>query len=107
MARSIERVMSQRHASRPNTHDLTRRVIEELDAEVVRVVVTELRDDTFYATLTLRLEGEVHAIDARPSDSIAIALRTNAPIYVREALFEANDEDFSPSDEPAGAQLPI
>ena len=56
---------------------------------MVRVVVTELRDATYFATLALRVRGDVVVIDSRPSDAIAIALRVGAPIFVRAPLFEA------------------
>ena len=73
---------------RPNSHDLARSVIDGLHGELERVVVTDLRDGTYYATLTLRSGGRRVEIDARPSDAIAIALRTGAPIFVRDHLFE-------------------
>ncbi len=106
-ARSIAWVMSDRRAPRPNTHDLTRNVIEGLDAEVLRVVVTELRSSTYYAELTLRVRGEVISIDSRPSDAIAVALRANAPIFVREVLFDDRESEISPSQEPGAARLQI
>ncbi len=77
------------HLPRPNSHDLARDLIRGLDAEVVRVVVTELRDGTYYATLHLQNGQRSVGIDARPSDAIAIALRAQAPIFVRETLFGA------------------
>jgi bifunctional DNase/RNase len=71
---------------RPMTHDLLRLVIAELRAQVQRVVVTDLKDSTFYALIYLDTGGTVVAIDARPSDAIALALRTKAPIFVDEAV---------------------
>jgi len=67
---------------RPMTHDLIRNVLMGLEAEVKRVVVSELRDDTFYAVIWLECKGKLISIDARPSDAIAIALRMDCPIYV-------------------------
>jgi uncharacterized protein len=73
---------------RPMTHDLLKSVIESLAAQVVRVVVSSLKENTFYANIELRTEGGVVAIDARPSDAIALALRMQAPIFVEEAVIE-------------------
>ena len=84
IAMSIDEVAS----PRPNAHDLARSVIAGLHGEVERVVVTDLREGTYYATLSLRSGGRRVEIDARPSDAIAIALRTRAPIFVRDHLFE-------------------
>ena len=106
-AQSIAHVMSHRRQQRPNTHDLTRNVIEGLEAEVARVVVTELRRNTYYAELTLLVRGQTIIIDSRPSDAIAIALRANAPIFVREVLFEDPENEISPPEEPSGTRLSI
>jgi len=73
---------------RPMTHDLLRNVIHDLKASVQKIVVCDLQDSTFYALIYLTLNGEVVAIDARPSDAIALALRTRAPIYVEEAVID-------------------
>jgi hypothetical protein len=89
-AHSIALEMEALHLPRPNSHDLARDLIHGLDAEVARVVVTELRDGTYYATLHLQNGSRSVGIDARPSDAIAIALRAHAPIFVRETLFEAD-----------------
>jgi uncharacterized protein len=72
--------------SRPMTHDLLKNLIHGLNAEVQRVVVTELRDDTFYAVIWMEQNGESVTLDARPSDAIALALRTDCPIYVSEEV---------------------
>jgi bifunctional DNase/RNase len=73
---------------RPMTHDLLRDVIYGLNARVVRVVVGELREDTFHATIWMDQQGEVVALDARPSDAIALALRADCPIFVSRQLLE-------------------
>ncbi|HLI77866.1 MAG TPA: bifunctional nuclease family protein [Acidobacteriaceae bacterium] len=73
---------------RPMTHDLLRNVILGLNARVTRVVVGALRGDTFYATIWLDQSGEVVAIDSRPSDAIALALRSDCPIYVSREVYE-------------------
>ena len=81
---------------RPMTHDLLRNVITDLNGRVDRVVVTDLRDNTFYALVHLTVQGTSVAIDARPSDAIALALRTAAPILVEEAVIErAKSTDLS------------
>ena len=81
---------------RPMTHDLLRNVIEDLKATVLKIVVCDLQENTFYALIYLSLGGETVAIDARPSDAIALALRTRAPIFVEEAVIEnAKTVDFS------------
>lgn len=71
-------------APRPMTHDLTRNLVQHLNAQLERIVITEIKDDTFYAVLWLRQGGEQIAVDARPSDAIALALRADCPIYVAE-----------------------
>jgi bifunctional DNase/RNase len=73
---------------RPMTHDLLRNVIQDLNATVQKIVVSDLQDNTFYALIYLRLNGETLAVDARPSDAIALALRTRAPIFVEDAVIE-------------------
>jgi uncharacterized protein len=73
---------------RPMTHDLLRNVIEDLKASVQRVVVCDLRDNTFYALIYLAVGEETLAIDARPSDAIALALRTKAPIFVEDSVID-------------------
>jgi bifunctional DNase/RNase len=81
--------------ARPMTHDLLRNVIEGLNASVEKIVVSDLKDATFYALLYLRAGGEIVTIDARPSDAIALALRTRAPIYVEDAVLDsARSSDF-------------
>jgi uncharacterized protein len=73
---------------RPMTHDLLRNVITDLRALVQKVVVCDLQDNTFYALIYLDVSGETVAIDARPSDAIALALRTKAPIFVEEGVID-------------------
>ena len=71
---------------RPMTHDLMKNLLDELGVKVEQVVVTELRDRTFFAELRLRSAGGSHSISSRPSDAIALAARTGTPIYVSEAV---------------------
>jgi hypothetical protein len=73
---------------RPMTHDLLRNVITDLRAAVDRVVVTELKDNTFYAAIYLQVGEDLVAVDARPSDAIALALRAKAPIFVEDTVLE-------------------
>jgi hypothetical protein len=80
------------------THDLLRNVISDLDGRVDRVVVSELRESTFFAVIHMTVRGEAVAVDARPSDAIALALRTRAPILVEEAVIDtAKTVDFASS----------
>ena len=74
--------------ARPLTHDLLKATIEQLGAEVVQVAITELRNDTFYAEITLRVNGKRLEIDSRPSDAIALAVRAEVPLYVDAEVME-------------------
>jgi bifunctional DNase/RNase len=81
---------------RPMTHDLLRNVIQDLKASVQKVVVCDLQENTFYALIYLSLNGDTLAIDARPSDAIALALRTRAPNFVEDAVIDhAKTVDFT------------
>ena len=81
---------------RPMTHDLLRNIITNLDGQVDRVVVSDLKDNTFFAIIHLTVKGEAVVVDARPSDAIALALRTRAPILVDETVIDhAKTVDFS------------
>ncbi|BDQ02194.1 bifunctional nuclease domain-containing protein [Ignavibacterium sp.] len=82
---------------RPLTHDLLKSVIDNLGGTVVEIVISELRENTFYAKIVLDVSGLTNEIDARPSDAMALAVRTDAPIYVAEAVMEA--ASFIPTDE--------
>jgi bifunctional DNase/RNase len=81
---------------RPMTHDLLRNVIHDLKASVEKIVVCDLQENTFYALIYLGLNGDTVAIDARPSDAIALALRTRAPIFVEDSVIDnAKTVDFT------------
>jgi bifunctional DNase/RNase len=81
---------------RPMTHDLLRNVITDLDGRVDRVVVTDVKDNTFFAIIHLTVKGERVVVDSRPSDAIALALRARAPILVEEAVIDsAKGVDFA------------
>jgi hypothetical protein len=71
------------------THDLLRNILSEIEADVQRIVVCELKENTFYAMIYLDREGQTMAVDARPSDAIALALRTKSPIFVEDAVVES------------------
>ena len=79
---------------RPMTHDLLTDMLEQLDAEVVRITVTELRENTFYASITVQQNGSEIEIDSRPSDAIAIAVRSDAPIFAAERVIEESAIEF-------------
>ena len=83
---------------RPMTHDLLKNVIDDLQARVERIVVCDLKDNTFYAAIHVRTSGAArHVVDARPSDAIALALRTGSPIFVEERVIEsARSVDSAP-----------
>jgi len=92
IALEIEKVST----PRPMTHDLLRNVIQDLKASVQKVVVCDLQENTFYALIYLALNGDTLAIDARPSDAIALALRTRAPIFVEDSVIDnAKTADFT------------
>jgi hypothetical protein len=71
---------------RPMTHDLTLNILKEFGMKIIKVVITDLQQDTFYARITIESDGEIKEIDARPSDSIALALRAEAPIFVAKSV---------------------
>jgi bifunctional DNase/RNase len=74
--------------SRPMTHDLLKNILDAAEIKVVKVTITELRDNTFYASIVLSNAGKDMQMDARPSDAIAVALRTKSPIYVEKSVIE-------------------
>jgi bifunctional DNase/RNase len=81
---------------RPMTHDLLRNLLAELGATLTRVIIADLRENTFYAYLELHRGGEVQLLDARPSDAIALAIRTKAPVFVdTKVLDQARSVDVS------------
>ena len=83
---------------RPLTHDLMKQVIDNLGATVLEIIVDELRENTFYAKIILEVSGFTNEIDSRPSDAIALAVRTQSPIYVADSVLDI--AAFLPSDEP-------
>ena len=79
---------------RPMTHDLVTDMLAQLDAQVVRITVTELRDSTFYAQITVQQDGSEIDVDSRPSDAIALAIRADAPIFVADRVIEESAIEF-------------
>ncbi len=82
IALEIEKI----NTPRPLTHDLIKTMLQGMDTRVDRVVVSELKDDTFFAVIWLEKDGKMISVDSRPSDALALALRTDSPIYVEDAV---------------------
>ncbi|MBA2615134.1 MAG: bifunctional nuclease family protein [Actinobacteria bacterium] len=83
---------------RPMTHDLFTEMLGQLDAQVSRIAVTELRDNTFYATVTIAVDGSEIEVDSRPSDAIALAVRAEAPIFAADSVIEESAIEFEHED---------
>ena len=101
IALEIEKVST----PRPMTHDLIKSLLLGLDTSVRKVVVSELRDDTFYALIWLEKEGQLISVDSRPSDALAIALRLDCPIYVEEAVLKSSKAAAASSDKVQSEEL--
>ena len=86
IAMEIEKVTT----PRPFTHDLIKNLLNGLNAHVHKIVVTELRDDTFFAVIWMERDGKVISIDSRPSDALAVALRVDCPIFVDEEVLKSS-----------------
>ena len=99
IALEIEKVST----PRPMTHDLIKNVLTGLETQVHKVVVTELKEDTFFAVIWLERNGHVISIDSRPSDALALALRADCPIFVEEEVLK-NSKAMSTPAEPASAE---
>lgn len=91
IALEIEKVST----PRPMTHDLLRNLLVGLDTTVIKVVVTELKDDTFYAVIWLDRDGEIISVDSRPSDALALALRMDCPIFVEDEVIKSSKQATS------------
>jgi bifunctional DNase/RNase len=83
---------------RPMTHDLVTEMLTQLEAKVIRIAVTELRENTFYALITVSVDGSEIEIDSRPSDAIALAVRAEAPIYAADSVIEESAIEFEHED---------
>ena len=97
-AKAIQLGIDKWPVERPLTHDLMKQTFEELGVTLQRVVVTELRDRTFYAELELYREGTVHRVSSRPSDAIALAIRTDTPIFCAESVLDQAGKNFEEED---------
>ena len=98
-ARSIAMAMEKIESPRPNTHDLIQNLFEKLEGKILRVVITELKDNTYYALLEVQVNGRKLLIDSRPSDAIAVATRTGTPVYATAEVL--NDAGIPSSGGPA------
>ena len=83
---------------RPMTHDLLTELLTQFDAKVVKIAVTELRDNTFYAQITVAVNGDEIELDSRPSDALALAVRSEAPIFAADAVIEESGVEFEHED---------
>jgi uncharacterized protein len=101
IALEIEKVTT----PRPMTHDLIKNVLVGLDANVHKVVVTELREDTFYAVIWLERQGQVISIDSRPSDALALALRVDCPIFVEDEVLKHSKQATNVSEGVTAEEL--
>ena len=101
IALEIEKVST----PRPMTHDLIKQLLLGLNTALRKVVVSELRDDTFYAVIWLDREGDLISVDSRPSDALALALRLDCPIYVEESVLKSSKRDATISDKATTDEL--
>ena len=90
---------------RPMTHDLIKSLLLGLNTNLRKVVVSELKDDTFYAVIWLDRDGELISVDSRPSDALALALRLDCPIYVEEAVLKSSSKQAAISDKVNNEEL--
>ena len=101
IALEIEKVST----PRPMTHDLIKTVLMGLNTGVKKIVVSELKDDTFYALIWLEKDGELISVDSRPSDALALALRLDCPIYVEDTVLKNSKTTASVSDKVQSEEL--
>jgi len=101
IALEIEKVST----PRPMTHDLLKNLLIGLEAEVRKVVVNDLRDDTFFAVIWLEREGQTISIDSRPSDALALALRVDCPIFVEDQVLKTSRLASALSDKVSSEEM--
>jgi len=101
IALEIEKVST----PRPMTHDLIRTLLHGLDTSVRKIVVNELKEDTFYAMIWLEKDGQLISVDSRPSDALAVALRLDCPIYVEESVLNSSKMATAVSDKINNEEL--
>lgn len=96
-ARAIERKLKDVPVPRPLTHDLTVDIVGKLGGAISRVVINDLRDETYFASIEINQAGKIREIDARPSDAVALAVRGAVPMFVEEFVFERTNKapDFT------------
>jgi bifunctional DNase/RNase len=104
-ANAIALEMEKVSTPRPMTHDLIKNVLTGLETHVHKVVVTELREDTFYAVIWLERGGEVISIDSRPSDALALALRVDCPIFVDDLVLKNSKQAANANDRLSADEL--
>src|ERR1700676_1871636 len=104
-ANAIALEMEKVSTPRPMTHDLIKNVLTGLETQVHKVVVTELREDTFYAVIWLERGGEVISIDSRPSDALALALRVDCPIFVEDVVLKTSKLASNATDRVTSEEL--
>ena len=104
-ANAIALEMEKVNTPRPMTHDLIKNVLTGLETQVHKVVVTELREDTFYAVIWLERSGEVISVDSRPSDALALALRCDCPIFVDDVVLKNSKLAANMSDRVSSEEL--
>ena len=98
-ASAIQMGLETADSPRPQTHDLLASMLEKLGGEVIKVVVEDLKEQTFYAVIHVKQDGKEVRIDARPSDAIALALRTESPVFVSRSVLEKAQVDDGSSEE--------
>jgi bifunctional DNase/RNase len=101
IALEIEKVTT----PRPMTHDLIKNLLTGLDTRVHKIVVNELREDTFYAVIWLERDGRIISVDSRPSDALAIALRLDCPIFVEDEVLKSSRQASAVSDRVSSEEL--
>ncbi len=101
MANAIRMGMEEPRLERPLTHDLIGIFLRQLGARVTKIVITGLKNNTYYALITLEVNGRIQEIDARPSDALAIAVRQKTPIFAAPGLLRAVTKPEGPEGEPA------
>ncbi len=104
-ANAIALEMEKVATPRPMTHDLLKNLLIGLDAQVQKVVVNDLRDDTFFAVIWLMKEGQNISIDSRPSDALALALRADCPIFVEDEVLKSSKLSSTISDKVSSEEL--
>ena len=102
---AIDRRLKGHATPRPMTHDLLKNVLLGLDVQVRKIVVNDLRDDTFFALIWVEREGELISIDSRPSDALALALRVDCPIFVDEAVLKNSKVTTALAERSSNEQL--